>query len=235
MKRRSSWGRKRRGLRWGRVVVYAAVFAAGIAAALLWQPRHEAEHVAALQPTPANRLDLRDEHVRRELIRLATAARADGVGADYSLLRRCASGLPDTYSVLRSESFEDDDYVELRRNEGERGATAWHWRGIGLPPPPPPLGPYRPPQSRPLERAVTSAVDGEDFAAIETEFLALTRASIEPIRSIDAFDGRSVTLEFCRGGTYGVFVRSNVFGGADDRRIVGLGDRMLALVGTRPR
>ncbi len=212
-----------------------AVFTAGVAAALLWQRPQKPEPVATLQPTPANLLDLRDEHVRRELVRLAGGPRAEGVSADYSLLRRCASGLPDTYAVVKSASFERDDYVELRRNEGDAGATAWHWRGIGLPPPPAPLGPYRPPESKPPGQAVLSAVGSGDFAAIEKEFLALTQARIEPVRSIDGFDGGSMTLEFCRGGQYGLFVRNNVFEDADDLRIADLGDRMLVLAGLRPR
>lgn len=234
MRRRSSWGRKRRGLRWTRVLATTVVLAAGVALALLWGWQREPPPFATLEPTPANLLDLRDEHVRRELRRLVSGPRAEGLGADYSLLNRCAPGLPNTYAVLRTASFERDDYVELRRNQGDAGATAWHWRGIGLPPPPPPLGPYRPPETQPHGQAVLSAVGTDDFAAIEREFLALTHSRIELIRSIDGLDGGSMTLEFCRGGQYGLFVRKNVLDDADDRRIVDLGDRMLVLAGLRP-
>jgi hypothetical protein len=135
---------------------------------------------------------------------------------------------------LKSWSFERDEYVELRRNQGDAGALAWHWHGLGAPPPQPPLGPYRSPASKSSGQAVQRAVGADDIAAIETEFLALTHARVEPVSSIEAFDGGSMTLEFCRGGQYGLFLRSNVFEDADDRRVLDLGYRLLALAGLPP-
>lgn len=192
------------------------VLAAGVAAALLWQWPREPVAVATLQPTPANALDLRDASTRYAFARLAGSPRAEGVDADYSLLHRCTPGMPDTYAVLKSWSFERDEYVELRRNQGDAGAIAWHWHSLHA------------------GQAVPRAVGVDDITAIETEFLALTHARVEPIRSIEAFDGGSMTLEFCRDGQYGLFLRSNVFEDADDRRVLDLGYRLLALAGLPP-
>ncbi|WP_313920582.1 hypothetical protein [Tahibacter sp.] len=203
-------------MRWTRVLANTAVFAAGVAAVLLWQWPREPAPVATLQPTPANTLDLRDASIRLAFARLAGSPRAGGVDADYSLLHRCTPGMPDTYAVLKSWSFERNEYVELRRNQGDAGAIAWHWHGFRA------------------GRAVPHAVGVDDIAAIEAEFLALTHARVEPIRSIEAFDGGSMTLEFCRGGQYGLFLRSNVFEDADDRRVLDLGYRLLALAGLPP-
>ena len=232
VKRRSSWGRKRRGLRWTRVLATTVVFAAGVATALLWM-RPAQLRFRALDPLPANALDLRDSETRYALSLLIGGYRFGPAHAKEFLFNRCDDHLVDTYSVRRSAAWQPEHRVEFRPNGGDSGATAWVWRDH-MPPPEPSdvaaMARWRSGHAvagEPQLRTISAA----DFAMIKAEFLALSDAGVEPIRSRLATDGGGVILEFCRAGQYGVFARRNVFDDADDLRVVDLGRRMLAAVG----
>lgn len=214
--------------------MHCAVFATGVVAALIWQQRSATAPVtAAATPLPANTLDLRDPEVRQQISRLARYGRAAGSDWNKSLFRDCDIGQDDTYAVLKSYSFSQDEYVEIRRSNSG-GATALRWPGKSFVDPPPLLPPARTPASAAAQPAELRDVSTANFEAIEAAFLALAQEQVVPIRGEMALDGGSITLEYCRGGQYGLFQRMNPDDrDSGDRRVAELGFRMLELAGVR--
>lgn len=190
----------------------------------------------ATAPTTLPGPDLRDWNTRVAIRNLANySSREEAVGRK-SLYLSCREGSTDTFSAEGGHAFRrpEDEYVEIRRNAGDSGATAFHMSGaIQAPPEPPRPGEPVPPQPTP-RRARVIALEPAVLAEIEASFLGLWHDQLAPIHWEESADGSRVVLEFCWHGQYGYFVRRNPDPTkADDRRILDIANRLFALAGAR--
>jgi len=219
VKRRSSWGRKRRGLRWGRVVAWVATLILGLALSVLWLRRDEPQLLAHDAPANIIRPDLRDVYVRYALGVVADPRRTY-FGSRQSLFNRCSERLPEAYAVEYAQVTNDrkSQQVLIERNPSDRNATAWSaWL-------------YGPP-GQVRERAVSA----DDVDLIEAASLQLWRDGIAPIDYELTSDHSTLLVEFCHRGSYGAFAYEN----PDDRqpadkRVIDLANQILEVAGAVP-
>lgn len=219
MKRRSSWGRKRRGLRWRGVLTWAAALVLGLALTVLWLHRNDPRLLASEPPVSPVRTDLRDASVRYAMGVVADPRRTY-FGSRASLFSRCGERLPEAYAVEYAQvtNVRESQQVLIERNPSDRNATAWSaWL-------------YGPP-GQVRERAVSA----EDVDLIEAASVQLWRDGIAPIDYEMTSDHSTLLVEFCHRGSYGVFAYENPDSRQPaDKRVVDLANQILQVAGAVP-
>lgn len=221
-------------LNWRRIWQLAGALVVGAVVLMLLQRNTApASELAITPPRTPSALDLRDRDTRAGLRALVDSHyRAQALGR-HSLFRTCGEGSIDTFIAIGSFAFRrpEDEYVEIRRNQGDAGGTAFQLAGAMMPPPEP-GSPARPPVQT---RTRTKVVDESAMKDIESQALALWRDQLDPIIWQEGMlDGNSVVLEFCWRGQYGYFVRRNPDPDLpDDRRVLELANRLFELGGAR--
>lgn len=217
-----------------RVAQLAGAFAAGaLVVALTHQPSAPVPVAlfapAAAPPGP----DLRDINTRAGLRTLADNPYRRLAVGQPSLYHQCGEGMVDTVSLIGSHAFRrpEDEYVEIRRNDGDAGATIFQLSGVMLAPPEPGAPALAPVDSR---RRILP-VDAATLAEVESLVLGLWRERLAPLRwENGGTDGSFLALEFCWRGQYGYFLRRSPDPALpDDGRILAVANRLFALAGAR--
>lgn len=198
----------------------AAALLAAVAAAPLLLRRETPVRARAVEPLPAQTIDLRETDTRMFLSFLIQQGRVRGLPPRRSLFFDCWTNRGDTYAVSLVYDLEPASYLEIRRNGVSPEATALYWREYDFPPGKSPPDPSR----------GRNPVSATDFAAIEAGFLALMHDRVEAVREFGTLHSDRVVLEFCRHGNYGVFARTRSLN-AQDERLIALAMQMRAAAG----